>query len=118
MTSGITTETAKRTLAQTEEELFRSLGLFLVEASGADSMDDEDFVKKGRKWLTYELPEIRKIICNGKISKHLQSQEDMTQLLISVADVLAALFTGVALITISALVVKIGLKKICNSTSL
>ena len=71
----------------------------------------------GRKQFAAINPLIRSALCEQwHACEKVKLYEDQTQLAMAVGDVLAATLSGLPIATISALVVKLGLKKFCNCT--
>jgi hypothetical protein len=66
-------------------------------------------------WIQDHSDAIKDIICESSVVKKLVDDADQFQLVIAIADLVSALCIGVSPITVSAIIVKIGLKKVCRS---
>jgi arsenate reductase-like glutaredoxin family protein len=77
---------------------------------------DDELRRLGRKQFDRFKPLIQKKICDNKQLREIFDNEtDEKVLIIAIMDAAAAILTGVALVLVSALIVKIGLKYFCNS---
>lgn len=100
-------------LAKSESDLYRTIG----EQSAKDALPPsiERLIERGRQTFQSMLPKIVDCLCaKWGACDQLKKHEDDAQLASAVCDVLAAAFIGLPVTTISALVVKIGIKRICN----
>ena len=101
----------KTLLDSDEVDLYRQLG-WAVEKGAAD---DDEAEEAGRSFFEARLTGFADAICgNGKINKLRRDNADGITLVGAIADVLAALggIPGVA--TVSVLLVRYGLKKLCG----
>ena len=107
------TEEFEYLLTKSEDTLYFLLGTDGL--SFAVAPNEKEWTGIGRKKLEKFIPDIRTALCIGwraceKINKH----EDNVQLASALSDVLTTVLTGVPITIISALFVKIGIKKFCH----
>ena len=76
---------------------------------------EREFAEQGRSIFQGLIPDIRSALCEQwHACEKIKRYEDQTSLGMAVADVLATVVTAAPVATVSALVVKMGLKKFCN----
>lgn len=108
----------EKILLMTEQDLFTSIGNDLQNISlRADEHTPKDSEKMGRKWFTFNKQQLLREICfSEKIVKFLieEKTEEKVELVTAVSDVIVGLCGGISVISVSALLVKAGLKSLCS----
>jgi len=99
-------------LALSDEDLLASIGESLVGRSALPRSRAE-LIALGRAWLQANLNKIRGIVCPH--APQLLKETNLEKLVSTIADMLAAAFFSVAPVTVSVLVVRVGLEKLCVS---
>ena len=102
-----------RLLNASTEELFELLGRDLA-GRQAFPLSSEELVEQAKGWFSAQTKTIQAAICTPSIAKIFVAECDERELLLGLADILVEKQFGVAPLTLSALVLKIGLKKFCN----
>ncbi len=94
------------------EELLEKLG---DEISGDNffPLSKNQKIKEAKKWLDKKLPLLKQEICNNQTLKDILNGDEIVLAALT-ADVIATKWHLNSPVTIAVLVVKIGLKKICN----
>lgn len=99
------------------DELYIKVG---IEVEGTLSININDYSKilnKGKFYIEKKLFSVQKAICNNtEIISLLKSKshEDTIMLVYTIADLISNIFTGISPVTVSVLLVKLGINKICK----
>lgn len=115
----------------TTAELFAAIGKSLTEVdheeadhsfylnSGGEEPGDkaERLEKFGRNWWRRNLPKIRAVVCDERVYQEMGKENNLRQLAIVLSDLLTAAHLGVPVATLSWLIIKIGIKKICPAAN-
>ncbi len=104
-------------LTQYEEAyLYRRLGSDLVQ--GASGLDPELLITLAKEWLAKERRRLVEMICPDPAVKKLRAEkiEDKAMLAAAVADAISASYQQPTVFTIAALLVKLGLTHLCETT--
>ena len=102
-----------RLLNASTDELFELLGRDLV-GQQAFPLSPEELIERAQGWFSAQSATIQAAICSPSVAESFVAQSDERQLLLVLADILFKANLGVAPLTLSAFVLKIGLKKFCN----
>jgi hypothetical protein len=98
----------------TEDELFESLGKHLT-ARQAFPLSKSQMVERGKQWFTAKLVLFRTHIC-PKVPQILAQDSDEKTVILSIADIIANSVIGVPPLMVAALIVKIGVKTLCQES--
>jgi hypothetical protein len=102
-------------MSESENEIYLAIGQALHSSAGVLQHDDNDYIKLGKRWFADNLSSIQKTICTNQalLSKILGSTE--AEIVAAVADALATTVVLVPPITVSRLIVKLGIAHICKN---
>ena len=106
-------------LTVNEDTIYRLIGHFDSKNKiGLSDQDVETLIESGKKWEEEKREGIRDKICNNpQITNALKSSgglNDKVTLVLLISDILSSITLGVPAIYVSALIVKIGLKRYCK----
>jgi hypothetical protein len=104
-------------LIGTEDDAYAAVGRSLVPPGRDFSPSDvKRLVDIGRAWFTNNVAELRQTICDDPriFAVHNMTDRDATKLFLVIMDVLAAKDGWPPPATVSALIVKIGIDRICG----
>ena len=99
---------------KSEAELYETLGKELT-SKQAFPLSGAEALGRGKAWFNAHLTAFRSVICSESSFKFLTEENDTKTAMIAVAELIAKVTTGVAPVTVAALLVKIGVKKICQN---
>ena len=102
-------------LQLTEDDLFESLGKHLT-ARQAFPLTKLQMVERGKQWFTAKLALFRTNIC-PKVPQILTQDSDEKTVILSIADIIANAVIGAPPIMVAALIVKIGVKNLCQGST-
>lgn len=105
----------RKKLKLSEEELFKALGAENPEAFYAAPPSDEQLKRDGRGLFNKLYERAKKVICNETFRASLKLEEDEEKLTVAVYEILSTVLTGFPLVTISVLIVKMGLDGFCGN---
>lgn len=83
-------------------------------------LSPKNYVKASRIWMEEKIGDFRELICPSQIVQAVlvdQDNQDLEALVLAIADLVAGVCLGVSPVTVSVLLVKIGLKKLCSESS-
>lgn len=96
-----------------EEELYEILGNDLIKGQKqAFPLTQSQIIDRGKKWFNAKVELLRKSVC--PYQKTIATESDEKKALVQVADLVAKLTLGVSPFAIAALLLKIGLKHLCE----
>jgi hypothetical protein len=95
------------------DELFELLGRDLV-GKQAFPLSSEELIERAKGWFSAQTGRIQAVICTPSVAEGFIVDSDERKLMLALADLLLKAHFGVGPVTLSSLVVKIGLKKFCN----
>ncbi len=98
------------------EDLYIELGKSLEPTEGMSVRPKKDIEYQfiGQRFFFERKKEIRKLICNKNLLNKLKKSDKKIALAIIIAETLSSLFVGIPLITISWLIVQIGIEDFCQ----
>ena len=99
------------------EELLASIGSDLS-VHQALPLNKKQLVEKGRRWFEANLKKFRATICNSVAAEHIINASDEATLIASISDLIAGLCVGVSPVTVATILVKLGLKNLCNHSEI
>jgi hypothetical protein len=102
---------------KSEDELYRLIGSEVSGLLGGPS-DDDVLVKRGRKWFEMKLPKLRNAICVSPAVNSFVSSSDESLLATAVCDIIANLSLGVSPVTLTTLILRMGIQHLCESDNL
>lgn len=94
--------------------LYLEIGKSLHATAGAINLDDNDYIKLGKRWFADNLGVMQAYICNNKTLVAKFSESSESELIAVLADVFAAPITVVPPVTLARLVVKMGVSRMCG----
>jgi len=103
----------------TEDELYVIAGRYVARGRMMATPPEKSTLKNfGKSRMRELMPEIQSRVCkNERLIEIAKKETDERTLIVSVLDVLSTLITGgVPLVVISALIIKIGLNRLCASS--
>lgn len=107
-------ETDDDASAPTEKQLFVLLGGELLSASRMGStVTDNQKEQLGESWFRGHLKEMREAVCGNSLVEDLASKSDTPALVAAISPLLAFAPTTVAAATVSLLLARIGIRRIC-----
>lgn len=116
--NNISFKEAKEKLDYTIDELYVDVGLSLNKGQLDINIQDISLlIENGKIFIEAKLYEISQIICNDKdVIKHIDKEgfDDKEAIVIAIAELISSVITGVSPITVSALIIKKGLGKLCQ----
>lgn len=99
---------------KSEDELLRMIGAEVSGLPGAASHDDV-LVERGRKWLKMKLPQLRTAICGQTAVKSFVNNADEALIATAICDIIANMTLGVSPVTLTSLIMRIGLQRFCKT---
>jgi hypothetical protein len=113
-------ETITKLLGKSEAELLQEIGRELI-GKPAAPLSNEELEAEGRGWLRARWDVLAEAICSNNIVQTImnmpKSLEQDVQLVAAIADLISGLSMGVSPWTLSALLVKSGVEKLCAKRS-
>ena len=106
----------QKRLQMSVPELFTELGAELQGGHAAQPDKDEQ-EKLGQRYFERERPRIRERLCVSEVMKSLSSESDEVKMAAAIGDLLAPAFGMLPIFTLSMLVTKIGINKLCPPES-
>lgn len=108
---------AQRLLSLDDDALYTDLGVSLQAGTlGADEIPPEESKQIGARWLQKHLESLRSAVCSdARIRQVVETHGDLVTLAMAVADVITSLCVGVSVGTVSCILVKIGLARLCKT---
>jgi len=94
-----------------EDELYEMIGQELA-GKPMFPLTRNELIQRGRAWYSTNIDNVRAAICPH--AKTLTEDNDERAAIIAVADLLTGLLIHVTPVTAAALIVKIGIKKLCG----
>ena len=106
------TNIEKDILQLAEADLYEMIG---DEVAGRQvfPLTREELIERGRAWWRAHLDQIRSVVCPH--ARELIAETDSWSALIAIADLLAGIIFHVAPVKVAALVVKAGIRKLCEN---
>ncbi|MBE9070696.1 hypothetical protein IQ260_29065 [Leptolyngbya cf. ectocarpi LEGE 11479] len=102
------------------ETLYASIGYFEEQKKiGVAPSDRKKLTDLGKQWVNDRKDKIRDLICtNNKINalynSNSEDDKDKIEAILLIADLIVAICSGIPAIYVSTLIIKIGLKELCN----
>lgn len=100
---------------QTIEQLYKQIGISLHTGVGFLGFDENEYIKLGKEWFKENQEKIQNILCTEEKLELLNPNTNNKQLIYLVMDTLSSISMNIPVLTLSALIVKIGLQKFCSS---
>ena len=105
----------KELIAKDSDYLEYLLGMELNSSiKGVTDFDKNELKESGKKWIEKNIEILKNKICSEEIRK-LSELNDTKLLYLAILDVVMGALTGVSPFTVSAIIIKRGLNKICSS---
>lgn len=103
-------------LEKNSDDLYAEIGERLTKSMLPKSI--EYLINLGKEWFASKLPQFKEAICQNEDIKILMSEDTTIQnklnLIMAISDFIASLKIGVSPITVSVLIFKEGVSKICS----
>lgn len=96
------------------DELFQLLGSELSSSRGAFDKGDSTRALSARDWLTARRSQLASVVCTDGIRNVWRQPGDRVQLCLALSDLIAAFCTGVSPFVVAAIIMKIGVGKLCG----
>jgi len=100
-----------------EEELLFHIGQDIM-GRGARGESRDSLIQKAKDWMSSQSDVFRNEICSDTIFQSLMTispiQDRQLQLVTAISDLLSSCFIGIPTITISVMLARVGLDKICK----
>lgn len=107
----------ERLLAMDDDDIFASLGSELTGRQLLPSSKGE-FIRIGRLWFERQARELTDVVCSHEkltaLRRRPENQISTAELVAGVADVISGLVVGASPFTVSVLLVRFGLDKLCG----
>jgi len=105
------------------DTLFASIGYIdTTTTMGIAPSDKQSLIALGHSWFESKRDQIRNILCTNKQLHELfftkdEQKLDIKECVLLISDLIVSLSGGIPVIYISVLIIKIGLREICNDAS-
>jgi|GEM_PF-5219740 len=104
-------EAAKNTLNMSDDELYIDIGI-QISSDSFIKLPNDQYHKNAVKWLNERYESIKKAICENELVKQ-HTEREVILLIAIIADIIAAKFNLTNPATCAALLVRVGISKIC-----
>jgi hypothetical protein len=94
-----------------EDDLYALIGDDLA-GPQAFPLTQSELIERGQAWFNANLDRLRAVVCPH--AKQLTEETEARSALIAVADLLAGVILHVAPVKVAALILKVGVKKLCR----